>query len=61
MFGADPRWKYFNEAASLREDETAWVTKTRTMLEVKNPQHPSEIGEGAMGSGESNEPQWSSI
>jgi len=27
--------------------------------EVKSPQHPSENGEGAVGPGESNEPQWS--
>jgi len=57
--GADPRWKYFNEAASLRVDETTWVTKARTVLEEKNPQHPSESGEGAVGPGESDVPQWS--
>ena len=58
VVGADPRWKHFSEAESLSEDEATWATKKRTVLGEKNPQHPSEIDEGAMGSGESNEPQW---
>jgi len=60
VVGADSKWKHFSEAESLSEDEATWATKKRTVLGEKNPQHPSEIDEGAMGSGESNEPQWPS-
>jgi hypothetical protein len=42
MFGAGLEWKHFNEAESLVKDETAWVTKSRTVSEEKNPLHPSE-------------------
>jgi len=44
MFGAELRWKRFNEAESLREDETAWATKRRTVSEVKN--HLTPVGNG---------------
>jgi hypothetical protein len=42
MFGAGLKRKYSREAASLREDETVWATKQRTVSEEKNPLHPSE-------------------
>jgi len=58
MFGAGPRWKYFSEAVSLVEDEAAWVTKARTVSE-EEPSTPVGNGEGEMGPGESDEPQWS--
>lgn len=47
MVGADSKWKHFSEAESLSEDEATWATKKRTVLGEKNPQHPSEIDEGA--------------
>jgi hypothetical protein len=40
--GAGLVQKYSEEAVSLRKDETAWVTKRRTVSEEKNPLHPSE-------------------
>jgi len=44
--GAGPEQKHSEEAASLREDETAWATGPRTLSE-EEPLTPVGNGEGS--------------